>query len=134
MTDKEPTREQVKEFWEWCGLKWFWNHNPECHCGEVDNDDSMRSWHYKEKGEWKLATRFWHEQMAIDLNNLFKYAVPKIRRYLNAQSEIDGIDTVKYPFHDFLKRWAYAIAIKDEDPATALFWALWEVIHLEEIA
>ena len=61
---------------EWCGLKWFWNHSPACKCGAVDDDDSMRSWHYKDGHEWKLATRFWNEEITLDLNFYERYAVP----------------------------------------------------------
>jgi len=27
MTDKEPTQEQIKEFWEWCGVEFYANDN-----------------------------------------------------------------------------------------------------------
>ncbi len=76
----KPSSSQVKWLWEWCGLEWRWNHNPECKCGEVDDDDSMRSW-YTQDGN--LATRFYNERMndieALEfLGFLFKHAVPKL--------------------------------------------------------
>ncbi|KKM07231.1 hypothetical protein LCGC14_1735960 [marine sediment metagenome] len=61
---------------KWCGLRWYWNHNPDCHCGEIDDDDSERSWH-DAKGH--LATRFYNDDIDLDLNFYFKYAVPKLR-------------------------------------------------------
>ena len=82
----KPTEEQVKKFWEWCGLKWFWNHNPKCQCGAIDNDDDERSWEDQDKnGEWHLASNFWHERMddvsrPEFLGYLFKYAVPKLQK------------------------------------------------------
>ena len=60
---------------KWAGLEWKWNHNPDCRCGAVDDDDSERSW-YTPDGE--LATRFYHETIDFtnDLNLCFKLLVP----------------------------------------------------------
>ncbi len=77
--------EDIKRFWEWCGLKWFWYHNPNCQCGAKDDDGSERSWMYKAGNKWKLATRFYNEPMVIDLNNLFKWAVPKLGEDLEVE-------------------------------------------------
>jgi len=62
---------------EWAGLKWRWNHNPDCNCGAIDDDDSMRSWHSLD-GE--LATRFYHEDINFtqSLNACFEWLVPKL--------------------------------------------------------
>ena len=115
----KPTDEQIKEFWEWCG----W----EIRIGEVKD---ASGWVCHPVSSWLNGVET--ALPDIDLNNLFKYAVPRVRKYLNSQSEIDGIDLVKYPFHDFLRRWAYAIAIKNEDSALTLFWAIYEVINAKE--
>ena len=52
----EPTKEQIKVFWEWCGL----------------NEQPSGSW-YTDSGEYVYM-----QIMPIDLNNLFQYAVPKV--------------------------------------------------------
>ncbi len=65
---------------KWAGLEWKWNHNPDCHCGAVDDDDSERSW-YTPDGE--LATRFYHETIdftdpVLGIAYCFKLLVPKL--------------------------------------------------------
>ena len=120
----EPTREQIKKLWEWCGFK------------EVFSKELWRFERYKETNHWWSAPngRRFDELPPVDLNNLFKYAVPKL-----------------LPKHDFSIYWvldvdaqqgAWAISmscrgygkngiirLRDKDPALALFWAIWEVIN-----
>ncbi|KKM13459.1 hypothetical protein LCGC14_1716030 [marine sediment metagenome] len=58
---KEPTDEQIKEFWEWCGLN-------------VSKDkNGTLTWHDTEGNfiDYGYPDR--------NLNNLFKYAVPRIK-------------------------------------------------------
>ena len=106
---KEPTEAQIKEFWEWCGFerlpegkKGFHFHNPY----------GLLIWKPPDATEW------YHTQThlpRIDLNNLFKYAVPKVE---------------KDRLNDILVAWAYTVAyLKEQDPALALFWAIWEVFN-----
>jgi len=120
---KEPTKEEQRKLWEWCGLKWFWNHSPDCHCGAVDNDDRERSWYYKDGTEWRRATRFWKEEMVLDLNNLFKYAVPKAIHNLFRNG--DSLkDTYEKLFKLWLDKWADGFTLED-----ALFWSIWDVVE-----
>ncbi len=80
MVDEQELNRKIAE---WCGLKWFWNHNPECKCGAKDDDDSARSWQVKKDGEWKLATRFWNEDISFttSLDSCFEYIVPKLHAW-----------------------------------------------------
>ena len=105
-----------KEFWERCGFKW--------------STDTM--------GDWKDCT-YWHNPPdteewgatwlpEIDLNNLFKYAVPKLS-YLSLDGFWNGDEncfnyaaTVGTPEGEYKEHEYY------KDPALALFWAIWEVI------
>lgn len=48
---KEPTNEEKKEFWEWCGLR-------------IDND----------QGQLYIIDRQGYPNIHLDLNSLFKYA------------------------------------------------------------
>uniref|UniRef100_A0A6M3JNV7 Uncharacterized protein n=1 Tax=viral metagenome TaxID=1070528 RepID=A0A6M3JNV7_9ZZZZ len=57
MVSEKPTNEQIKEFWEWCGFK--------VALGKL--------YWYPDK-EFSPARRL----PSVDLNNLFKYAVPKL--------------------------------------------------------
>ena len=106
----EPTQEQIKEFWEWCGL------------------------HYHgEAGELLVyapdGTVFNCGQPRIDLNNLFKYAVPKLDKmgnHLILRSHVYSESLVDSP--DYEAEIAGGIKSHSIDPALALFWAIWKVI------
>ena len=103
MENKEPTPEQIKEFWEWCGFKQ----------GETFTSGMLTGqthWDYPDgSGDIKLPP--------IDLNSLFEYAVPK------ATEKIGRHHTAM-----LLENWAMAVPYEKEDPALALFWALWAVM------
>ena len=110
---EEPTQEQIKEFWTWC---------------EFDVVGSMcRYPDDKDKGHWE-------ELPPIDLNNLFKYAVRILERtnnyhyiHFGYNHSSPNITTVQITFLDRL------IATgDDDDPALALFWALYPVLKEKE--
>ena len=95
MKAKQPTQEQIKEFWEWCGFS-------------VKCENDIHYW-YDPKGKfYDMHSPF------IDLNNLFKYAVPKLKGWTPARDKI-------------LRQWLTIFIRDDSDPALALFWAIWEV-------
>ena len=99
----KPTEEQIKEFWEWCGKR------KRPHLGQ------LKTMSAKELSD--LQARYDRALLPIDLNNLFKYAVPKLLETINEGRAIMllGID------------WIRAVIIKRQDPALALFWAIWQV-------
>jgi len=114
---KEPTDEQIKEFWEWCG---FWYNEKEMGSTWVG-------------GKWHHRTHYydWRELPPIDLNNLFKYAVPfllasdrySIRIYTHkANNEV----TIIAHYHGDV-----SYQKGNPDLALALFWAIYEVFRLE---
>ena len=94
---EQPTQEQIKKFWERCkaGRK---NSYPTAYGETV----------YPE----------------LDLNNLFKYAAPKLDSLTDMnfyrRGELWKVDLI---FHDIP-----AVRGVNADPALALFWAIWEVI------
>jgi len=99
----EPTQEQIKEFWEWCGLTEFQN--------PILGDESISA---------KPSVPY-IEPPNIDLNNLFKYAVPNtitmsLERTYGAHGD---------PF--YIAKVGTEIRVTNSDPALALFWALWQV-------
>jgi len=120
----EPNEEQIKKFWEWCGLWYeqpYWL-NKDCANGQCC--------FYGEYYQELLRT--------ITLNNLFKYAVPKLY-------EIEGFHVLNYQFVGHSKdiemfRHSCLIVFtnaKDDiyecakDPALALFWAIYKVMELK---
>ena len=113
--NKMPNEAQIKEFWEWCGRK-----NMIFVDGLCLHDDSN-------------GHRTW---LDLDLNNLFKYAVPKL---LNNNHPIKG--QIEASFWNGIGVWYCRISSTAESssfnyvegvadtPALALFKAIWEVIH-----
>lgn len=103
---KEPTQEQIKEFWEWCGLT-----------------------HRKMKGGfnyWYNATGLLESIFTppIDLNNLFKYAMPKLYNWDLTKSGLTITASVSLALGDT----HYQV---NPDPTLALFWAIYKVIKEE---
>ena len=64
METKQPTQGQIKEFWEWCGCK-------------LVNGHDYYYWLFLDRSTIKGAA-----EPDIDLNNLFKYAVPLIIQHI----------------------------------------------------
>ena len=118
----KPTEEQVREFWEKLGvqLEHEWTDDvsgyriTDCIC-EVCR-----------KSDWPPAQDK-RCYPPIDLNNLFKWAVPKLR-------ELDFTGVYFLPLSD--GRWHVKVDIlrladdwgnEVQDPALALFWAIYKV-------
>ncbi len=102
----KPTDEQIKVFWEWCGF--------------TTEESTFRkeervSFVAPDKGNaWYLGVP------DIDLNNLFKYAVPKVLEKIGKQGLIELVN----------KAVCEAVEAKlygQEGIPDHLFWALWEV-------
>lgn len=101
----QPTKEQVKELWERCGgVLVGANYNDGCPAHFVMLD-----------GKWIMPPE------TIDLNNLFKYAVPKLWKKLNRDGEA-------YKFDRIWKAIIRAL-LDGEDISDAVFWVIWEVIN-----
>ena len=95
------TKEQIKWFWEKCGLTYF------------------DGWFYSPEGE-----RLFEYGAPIDiwaLPYLFKYAVPKLHFYIIKMIWV-GIWVVS--INDSFKQWV----AEDKDPAIALFWAIYKAL------
>jgi len=107
----KPTEVQIKKFWEWCGF-------------------AISGTRYYLPG---ITLRYIVGQPEIDLNNLFKYAVPKLG--LN--------DRIKIGWSPVAGEMLYTVEIiiwsqiglnehlmwTDKDPALALFWAIYKVME-----
>ena len=81
----------------------------------------------KEFWEWcgyNWVTYAMGEVPSLDLNNLFKYAVPKITDYTLGKHFPGGCYAEVYKDTKYHR--GYSI---DKDPALALFWAIWGVFH-----
>lgn len=108
----KPTDEQVKKFWEKCGFEY----RP-----MISVKYEKWVWYYPDTPYSYL------ELPPIDLNNLFRYAVPKVLKYdvvlvCKGEREYEA-STWESPNG---KQITYTEA---RDPALALFWAIWEVLE-----
>ncbi len=122
----EPTEAQKKEFWEWCG------------CREVQDLSGMRG-AYKETDIapfpmvfcWRYPDKTKHPCLPpIDLNNLFKYAVPKAIKKL--ESRFDSMTNKARGLEILFAKWLENIK-KEMDDADALFWAIYKVIVSKKV-
>ena len=118
--DKQPTELQVKKFWEWCGLVHI--NRPQRQvansCEAMTLDTPVNGW-YKpnfKQGTSELVTL--KSTPKIDLNSLFKYAVPKL---LGKIGKVKTVGLVNKAVCD-------AVESKGEI-ALALFWAINSVIE-----
>ena len=103
----EPTKEQSKEFWEWCG----------CKRNEID----VWTWICPD------GTRYTRigSMPNTDLDFLFKYAVPKLIAFLATQPI--GCPSIIKIYGWIFNRWEEKLKT-EPDPALALFWAIYSII------
>jgi hypothetical protein len=134
MNNEQPTEEQLTKFWEWCGFK------AEYHNADLEGHI----------GKGHIVTGFWREPdgktlrrmnmlPALDLNNLFKYAVPRLQDKGNQVElfalEHKGFQATVYkeefsqnsngyePYIEPIKQ------IRDDNAALALFWAIRKIVN-----
>jgi len=100
----EPTDEQVKELWKLV----------------IPMDESGHWWHYPDGFAYLAPT-------PITLDNLFKYAVPKLKGMydIRLQNSLGGWYAIVYRPYSGSKD---AGLFEDKDPSIALFWAIYAVL------
>lgn len=97
--EQQPTQEQIKEFWEWCGFKFIHEDYTPIHTAELQYPDG----HLEEWNGWGDL---------LDLNNLFKYAVPALKlRYRH--------------WRTILREWVETITGDTEKDTKQLFIGIW---------
>ena len=119
MNNTEPTQEQLKKFWEWCGLDLK-------HRFEVaDVGISICS----KCGTTKPALLKLCSAPSLTLDNLFKYAVPKLQD-MGYQIDIVCLEHKGFSVSPFnvITSSNNIIEEKNDKLVLALFWAIWEVI------
>jgi hypothetical protein len=131
LDEKQPTQEQWIEVLKWCGLE-----IAEVFASE-DYDAGGYIMHSPEfnptdKSGYYLIPAFkdgndWLELPLIDLNNLFKYAVPKLW-VCNITLE-EGIFWIVHAGSPNIGDGEVHSGGAHESLELALFWAIWSVIH-----
>jgi hypothetical protein len=128
----KPAEEQLEKFWDWCG--WTYLPNQADKQGRKINDAC-----WLEPGQTKQVVKnsgnMWHFSVPkIDLNNLFKYAVPTIEKkgyHINIHlyaGEIEG-QWGKCAWVEIKKDEKLMSCFALAELEDALFWAIWEVIN-----
>lgn len=116
----EPTKEQVREFWECCGFQQL----------PVGN----KNYHFEatvKTMDWQSpdGTSLMPYLPRIDLNSLFKYAVPKLENpliVLHLQEEA----WLCQVYHAEEEGKPYKVGvIGDKDLTLSLFWAIYSVLY-----
>ncbi len=117
MEVKSPTEEQVKEFWKWCGF-------------EYRHEEIIDASTYKifTTSLWKDGLEVTEGEPKLDLNSLFRYAVPKLR-FCSLQST----NTEPKYYAQASIQFADNHAQTNNDPALALFWAIYSIIEQREL-
>ena len=107
----KPTEAQIKELWERCGF-----------VNEITRSPSLSGFGGDDVYNWTRPDKVIHSKKlpTIDLNNLFKYAVPKLQDLRWVKFYFDGECELRIGNR--------GITGVDDDPALALFWAIYEVI------
>ena len=109
----KPTDKQIKKLWGWCGIK------PLYPSGEIWIDDTRT-----------VVANKGNEPPSINLNNLFKHAAPRI---LRMDYDIRLYSAVNQYFAQILQERIDLVPVAEsiygtDDPALALFWAIYKVI------
>ena len=120
----KPTDEQIKEFWEGCGFE----HKPETQAKWqtlVEASNTVPDI-WRDYAVWIAPTgEEWLSLPNVRLDNLFKYAVTRLRAdYRNWKSGL-MLDLL----HRWLDDWDKG---EEDDPALALFWAIYELLNQVE--
>lgn len=109
----KPTQEEIKHLWESFGFKY--EKTGQRHIPEVFE---VYQWRYPDGEHYDSLP-------PIDLNSLFKWAVPRAIQKMMGELTYDRRSAVKALFRWWLNNNPNGI----EDPALALFWAIWKVIR-----
>jgi len=118
MTSTQPTQEQIKKFWKWYG--WWLGDEIE---GEAWHHPNFKDTQPKAPGyALQVEHNYTYYAPSIDLNNLFKYAVPKLK----GEWTIAIANGHDFPYVATVKNLGSSTEVGDT-PALALFWALWRV-------
>ena len=117
----QPTDEQIKEFWEWCGWEI-----------RIEEVRDASGWVCHPISSWFNGVET--ALPDLDLNNLFKYVVPKLqdKGYITELTayEQSGFNVMVFGLFDegIDGERKALVEIEDDDPALALFWAIYKVI------
>lgn len=120
---EQPTQKQIKEFLQWCGFTCYYKA-----VAEESVDAGILGWIQPPDNESTIA------YYGLTLDFLFKYAVPKLYAYclrsFNEKHKNHHATIVPYPYESPQDMKTYKATVsRTDNPALALFWAIWQVIQ-----
>lgn len=113
----QPTEQQVSEFWKWCGFT---------------RSTHPLATYYENRPRESVEVSCWVTPTGetipcglpdIDLNNLFKYAVPKAIVKICQIFKVD----IQSAYKTLFSWWLDKMFNETNDTIEALFWALWQI-------
>jgi len=112
----KPSDSEVKEFWEWCGIK-----HPTPKQAPIARD--VVEWWLYPDGDILC------ELPPIDLNNIFLYAAPKLGWFKVLFEHVEVSCDYYVTLTDFyLAQPCKEYEATNKDPALALFWTIYSLI------
>ena len=135
---KEPTDLQVKKFWEKCGFysKVITSKSADFNGIYMDKNGNFKKmpdtyertlWHDPEITPDSGCRDYWYAENGlppIDLNNLFRYAIPKVYEELCRKGRYYKMMKI-YKSVEYQAKWG------EYNPDIELFWAIWEALKHE---
>jgi len=107
----QPSESEIRELWEWCGFK--------IDAEAIYTGAQLRHLPLIRRPDGYLDNYY----PPIDLNSLFKYAVPKAVDTIMAEQQCSS--DVAYAI--LFKKWLRELELDIPDHEGTLFWALWKV-------
>ncbi len=125
MADQYPTKEELNEFWKWCGF----NYRQLTWLDTLHTRFEQEGWIYPDGTMGSTPEKLFNLP-TLDLNSLFKWAVPKLEHW-----------HIQKTYKEFRREQVY-VAVQGQlgdrfsnywgdNPALALFWAIWGAAGLE---
>ena len=114
----QPTKKQIQWFWEQCG--WYFK----------QLRFPIGRWYYGSgiEGAWVSPDcEHLYTYPRIDLNSLFKYAVPFLVRWEMGSKQDGSVYAIAC-----MKGQQFPSNTDDKDPALSLFWAIYKAVGGEE--
>ena len=121
-----PSENEIRRFWEWCG---FTRHPSYTYYeAPFGKDNKVPCW------VSPLGNTIEEGMPPIDLNNLFRYAAPKLigdyKYSLGLETDVDyHTRESTYTFSFSNDPLVINSQVTDKDPALALFWAIYKLIE-----
>ncbi len=117
----KPTDEQIKEFWEWCGFKHDVPFPEYAKRKDISHPERFT------KEQWYIPGDYCGKIPPIDLDNLFKYAVPKALKIIDERGHCPPIMKLFQLWYDELVTQT-GDSSNVEQAARALFLAIYEEV------